>query len=241
MVPISAGAGFCRPSPVGLVPALAFSFAAAAAGCLPPVAGGISPPSPPQRSLDPAGMTHGSQPTQTSGPAVCNPVAASHFRTAAASDLVSDTPVKGCVPACAEIASPDCHGRSHDVALAVVLGRAALQAAPATALNKDGLLAPSCAPILADECAPILADDLGVSDSAQDDDYGQPASVCPSPRDASGLDTAARGEQDDDSAARDCGADTGGGFGVFDFDGDGVDWLGFLVTGEGVAGTAGGS
>ena len=149
--------------------------------------------------------------------------------------MVSDTPVKGCVPACAEIASPDCHGRSHDVALAVVLGRAALQAAPATALYKDGLLAPSCAPILADAC------DLGVSDSAQDDDDGPAASVCPSPRDASGLDTAARGEQDDDSAARDCGADTGGGFGVFDFDGDGVDWLGFLVTGEGVVGAAGGS
>ena len=222
MVPISAGADLCNyPLQFGLVPALACSFAAAAAGCLPPVAGGIAPRSPPHCSRDPARMTHGSNPSRASGPADYNP-SADQPKTVEASILVAGTPLKFGGATGAHFDAPICHNQLHDVALVVAHGQPSLQAA---ASYQDGSLAPAAAPVLAD------ADDLGASDSAQDDDGGPAASVCPSPRDASGLDTAARGEQDDDSAARDCGADTGGGFGVFDVNVDGVDWLGFLVPG----------
>ena len=236
MVPISSG--FFVPSPFGLVPAPAFSFAAAAAGCLPPDAeyGEIAPPSPSKHIRDPAGMTHGtdgSHPTQTGGPPEHNS-SSNQPPTAAASILVAGTyvNVKGGGTAGAEVDPPIC--QLHNVALVVAPGRESL---PATVSYQDGYLAPAAAPV------PVYACYLGVSDSAQDDDGEPAASVCPYPENTSGLDTAACWEQDDDSAARDCGtgSDSGGGFGVFDFDGDGVDWLGFLVTGEGVVGAAGGS
>ena len=239
MPPISSVARFFISSPFGLVPAPAFSFAAAAAGCLPPLAGGIASPSPPRRSRDPAGITHGSNPSRASGPADYNPVFAYNLRNfaynlrTAVDDLISDTAVKDGGAAGAEVDPPACQGRLHH-SLVVKPGRASL---PATALYKDGYLAPAAAPVPGDAC------DLRVSDSAQDDDGGPAPSVCPCPGDAFGLGTSAYGEQNDDSAARDCGtaSDSGGGFGVFDFEGDGVDWLGFLVTGEGVTGAVGGS
>ena len=201
MPPISSVAGFFVSSPFGLVPAPAFSFAAAAAGCLPPLAGGIASPSPPRRIRDPARMTHGSNPSHPIGPADYNPVFAYNLRIAV-DDLISDTAVKDGGAAGAEVDPPACQGRLHH-SLVV---------------------------------EPVLCR-IGY------DDGGPAPSVCPCPGDAFGLGTAAYGEQDDDSAARDCGtgSDSGGGFGVFDFDGNGVDWLEFLLMGEGVTGAVGGS
>ena len=156
---------------IGLVLALAFSFAAAAAGSLPPVAdyGWIVPPSPSQRSRDSAGLTHDSHPTQTSGPADHN-LFAYQQPTAPASILVAGTgtPVKGGGAAAAEVDPPICHNQLRNVVLVVAPSRPSL---PATTSYQDGCLAP----VPADAC------DLGVSDSAQSDDDGPTASASRAP------------------------------------------------------------